>query len=93
MSDQKVLETGTFTATEQSDAVSVYGPFNISLTGFGVATVMLQASFDEGVSWVDVQSFSGNAPKLQGDEPELGVLYRFNCTSYTSGAIAYRISQ
>ena len=26
-------------------------------------------------------------------EPERGVLYRFNCTAYTSGTINYRMSQ
>ncbi len=26
-------------------------------------------------------------------EPELGVLYRFNCVAYTSGTINYRMSQ
>ena len=37
--------------------------------------------------------YSGGGPvNLSFGEPERGVLYRLNCTAYTSGNIYYRIS-
>jgi hypothetical protein len=91
--------SASFTATGQSASANFYGPFNVALWGTFVGTVQLQRSFDGGVTWLPA-SFDG-----QGDiasytvptsfvvnEPEHGVLYRLNCTAFTSGAINYRIS-
>ena len=82
--------TGTFTATGNSSSYKTRGGFNISLSGFGSATVELQRSFDEGVTWVAVESFTGNTER-RVDEPEKGIHYRFEATAYTSGTIAYRL--
>lgn len=84
--------TGTFGATGQSDSIDLAGQFNLSLSGWGSATVRLERSFDGGSSWVVVKSYTVDAEEV-GDAPEPGVLYRLNCTSYTSGTIAYRLSQ
>lgn len=74
--------------------------FNISLWGTFVATVKVQRSFDDGSTWVDCSRDSAGttasytAPaSLLVEEPEAGVLYRLNCSAYTSGTINYRISQ
>ncbi len=92
MSDATKVMAGTFTATGQSPALNINGPFNVSVSGFGVGTVALQRSFDNGTNWVTVESYETDAEKV-ADEPEAGVQYRFNCSTYTSGTLAYRISQ
>lgn len=92
MSDASKVLAGSFTATGQSASLDINGAFNISLSGFGVGTVALERSFDNGTSWVSVESFTADAEKI-GEEPEEGVRYRFNCSAYTSGTIAYRLSQ
>jgi hypothetical protein len=99
--------TGTFTATGQSasfapsvDARSTTNGFNVSASGTFVATAQLERSFDNGVSWFVCSSdaagtaASWTAPfSVVAQEPTAGVLYRLNCTAYTSGTVTYRISQ
>jgi hypothetical protein len=92
MSDSKRVMTGTFGATGQSAAIELTGPFNVSVSGFGTATVALQRSFDNGITWLNVESYNSNTERV-GDEPEAGVFYRFSCSAYTSGTLAYRLSQ
>lgn len=100
--------TGTFTATGQSGPfrpVVGYrdissGQFNISASGTFVATVQLERSFDNGTNWFVCSSDSAGtaasftAPfSVVAEESEPGVIYRLNCTSFTSGTVTYRISQ
>lgn len=82
---------GTFGATGNSNPFVTREGFNLSLSGFGTATVVLQRSFDQGSNWRDVESFDADAEK-RVDDPESGVYYRLNCSAYTSGPIAYRLS-
>ena len=94
------LVAGSFASTGPSAAVAVAGRFNINLAGFGSATVKIERSFDNGSTWHVASrdsagseaAYTANA-SLVADEPETGVLYRLNCTSFSSGPIAYRISQ
>jgi hypothetical protein len=96
----KALVAGSFAGTGASSAVAVAGRFNINLTGFGSATVKVERSFDNGSSWHIASrdaagteaAYTANA-SLVADEPERGVLYRLNCTNFSSGPIVYRISQ
>lgn len=91
--------TGDFTATGQSASFRANGRtgFNVAIYGTFVATVDLERSFD-GTNWVicanpDMTDASYSAPiSFSVDEPEAGVLYRLNCTAYTSGTASYRIS-
>lgn len=76
-----------------------YGPFNAVLYGTFVATAQLECSFDGGTTWILISEDTAGdgaiytAPcKLTPYEPEKGVLYRWNCTAYTSGTMNYRIS-
>lgn len=98
--------TGTFTATGQSAAMLVDGvddhigtTFNISLWGTFVATVQLERSFDGGTTWLPLtngatQLYNWTAPASESKtESEVGVLYRLNCTAYTSGTVNYRLSE
>lgn len=82
---------GTFTGVAVSNAFVTRAGFNMSLSGFDMATVKLQRSFDDGATWRDVETFVGDAER-RVDDPEAGVWYRLNCTSYTSGTISYRLS-
>ena len=83
---------GQFTAAGQvSSPVQLEGYFNVSVSGFGAATVGLERSFDGGTSWRTVESYTSNTDKV-GHEPEVGILYRLNATAYTSGPISYRLS-
>lgn len=83
--------SGSFTGTGASDEFVTRGGFNLSLQGFGTATVVLQRSFDQGVTWGDVESFTASAER-RVDDPEAGVRYRVECTSHLSGTITYRLS-
>ncbi len=90
--------TGTFTATGQSAAVAMRGRFNLTLSGTFAATVRLERSFDDSATWHPLTSgglaVSFTAPLTEVlEEPEGSVSYRLNCTSYTSGTVAYRVSQ
>lgn len=99
MSTGYAKKIGTFTGTGQSGSVAIRGLANLLISGTFVGMVKLQKSFD-GSSWHVVSRDSvGNeaaytAPAaLTFEEPEDGVLYRLDCTAYTSGTISYRISQ
>ena len=81
----------TFTATGQSSTFPLRkSPYNFSISGTFVGTVVLQRSFDEGVTFLDVRTFTEPDERI-GDEPEPGTLYRFNCTAFTSGSIVCRL--
>lgn len=99
---------GAFTGTGQSASFTCWGPFNLVIYGLAGpngnwnATVRLERSFDGGVTWV-VCGIGGGGQQAQWNtpnqdvsvvaaEPEKGVLYRLNCTAYTSGTINYRMS-
>lgn len=86
------LLSGDFTGTGQSQSVSIYGCFNLSLSGFGSGTVAVERSFDDGATWMTVESFTSDAERI-GKEPENKIVYRLSCTSYSSGTLSYRISR
>lgn len=83
--------TGSFGANGSSDMFVTRAGFNMSLSGFGSATVILQRSFDRGVTWKNVENFTADAER-RVDDPEKNVYYRLTCTGYGSGTIAYRLS-
>lgn len=77
-----------------SNPVPLAGPFNLSLSGTWSATVHLQRSFDNGLTWLDVQSYTANIQD-RGLEAETGVVYRAGVKTgnFTSGTVVVRISQ
>ena len=59
----------------------------------------MQRSFDAGTTWLPLTAagipfYRWSAPASESaEEDEAGVLYRLNCTSYSSGTLTYRVSQ
>lgn len=95
-----VYDVGTFTATGNGASAQVDGNFNIAVWGTFVGTVVLERSFDGGTTWIPrMWEFTQTNVSLTSQtsgvmsEPELGVLYRFRCSAFTSGTINYRISK
>jgi len=64
--------------------------FNISISGTFVATIELQRSLDDGVTFALVKSYSAPIEEL-GREPETKPVYRFACTAFTSGQADTRL--
>lgn len=80
-----------------ADAAATFTGAAIDYSG----SVQLERSFDGGSTWIvcgvggqGAQAvFSAGTPiSVVAGEPERGVLYRLNCTAYTSGTINYRMS-
>lgn len=95
----QVYVTGAFTGTGQSSARPVKGYYNFALWGTFVGTARLEKSYDGGTTYIPVSldalgdPASYTAPvSVTGFECEAGVLYRVNCTAFTSGTINYRVS-
>jgi hypothetical protein len=100
--------SGSFTGTGQSASFQLPGNrgpamlpilLNITLSGTFSATVVVERSFDDGSTWhpvaknTDGDAASYTAPlSLSAAECETPMLYRLNCTSYSSGTVTYRIS-
>lgn len=100
--------SGSFTATGQSGSFMAWGKFNVVFGGASGpngswnATVRIERSFDGGTTWYIVgvggsgtqaiYSTANQDVSVVVDEPELGVLYRLNCSAYASGTINYRVS-
>lgn len=94
------LITGSFAATGQSAVQPFLGYFNLSIFGTFSGTVDLEKSFDNGANWLKASVNAAGDPARYSSavsvvvfEPESQVLYRLNCTTYTSGTINYRVSQ
>ena len=95
MATGKSLVTKSIAAQNTfSDVTEMRGYFNFSLSGTFVATVFVQRSFDKGVTWLDVESYTA-ATEQKGIEPEGGVYYRFGIKTggYTNGTVVGRLSQ
>ena len=78
------LNKHTFTGTGVSKVFNISGDFNVSLLGFGTATVDLERSLD-GVNWGVLGSFTANKEHIAINPTNAS--FRFNCSAYTSGTI------
>lgn len=69
-------------------------PFNLSVSGTWAGTVTLQRSFNNGSTWLDVYSTTGNVETVV-DNVESGVLWRLGIKTgnFTSGTAVCRLSQ
>lgn len=109
------LVTGTLTATAlvsqgiaastgTSAAATFFGAFNLGFTGTFSGTVLVEKSFDGGLTWFSVATdatgtaasyviaFTAQSLCLVLVEPEHQVAWRVRCSSYTSGTLTYRLS-
>lgn len=81
-----VNTTASLTGADQfSDAISIVGDMSLTISGTFVATITVQRSFDEGSTWLDVDTFTAATEEV-GFEPA-GCHYRFGIKAgaYTSG--------
>ncbi len=91
--------SGTFDATGTGASITIKGDFNVCLSGTFAAIIVLERSFDGGVTWIPAAFADGSIPAFAGalsgtwSEHENGVRYRLRCSDYTSGTINWRISQ
>ncbi len=83
------IQTGTISGTGTTSSVTLGSKFNLSLSGFGTATIALERSFD-GSTWGVIEAFTADAERT-GHSHE-SAQYRLNCSAYTSGTISYRLS-
>lgn len=92
---------GTFTGTGRSASFTPRqgAAFNVSLWGTFVATVQMERSFDNGVTWLPLTAagtqmyvWTGPASEIAA-EPMPGVLYSLRCTAFTSGTVNYLMGQ
>ena len=84
----------SFTSATNSSNIALNGDFNLSLdftTGSGVGTVDLQRSFDDGVTWETTDTISADTEK--NGLAVSNLLWRLNCSAFTSGTIACRLEQ
>lgn len=94
------VAAGNFTATGVGSSVPIFGPTNFFVYGTFVGSVQLERSFDGGTNWITYNTLDAandfakfTAPgSLVITEPEHGMLYRVNCTAFTSGTINWRLS-
>ena len=89
------VASASLTAADTYTApLRVLGTANIWISGTWAGTITLQATYDDGATWIDVQAYTANAIDVLY-EPEVGIEYRigFKAGAYTSGTAVVRISQ
>jgi hypothetical protein len=97
--DVNRISAGVLDALDEATPwVAFQGSFNFALWGVFVGTVVVETSFDGGVTAIPGGDSDGPISFSQPvrtvlEAPENGVLYRVRCTSWTSGAINVRLSQ
>ena len=92
--------TGTLGGTGGGTALRALpgAPVSVTLSGAWAGTVVIERSYDGGTTFVAISmpaplSYTANVSiDVQNASQEIGVLYRVNCTAYTSGTVAYRLS-
>jgi len=84
--------SGSFTGTGSSDNLHVNKPVSVSVdfsTGPGAGTIKLERSFDDGSTWKEVEEWADESYEGIVEEVSSRVLYRFRCSTYSSGTIFY----
>ena len=98
----KTVISGTFTGTGFSGELGVKGGCSVIINN-GVGTVQIERSHDQGQNYLVISKNSdGDAASyvtaddmaFNGliDEPMFAIMYRLQCTAYTSGNIAWRLA-
>lgn len=84
--------SGSFSANGNSATVPTKGSWQFVTHGTWTATLKIQRSFDNGTTWLDIRSFVGKDDRnldVTGEEDEEDVIYRINCSGYSSGTATY----
>jgi len=91
--------SGTFAGTGNSTTAQFIGQFNVSLWGTFTATVIIERSFDGGVTFlplptdtIGTQNAYTAPVTLTVNEPEPGAIYRLRCSSFGAGPVNYRMA-
>jgi hypothetical protein len=84
--------SGTFTGVANSANLPIKGRFNLSLSGFGDATIQIRRSFDNGTTWFVIKEYTADISEI-GLEPEVNVIYSLRASVHTSGTITFRLAQ
>jgi hypothetical protein len=92
----QVASASLTAANTYTAPLRVLGEANIWISGTWAGTITLQATHDDGATWIDVPfaNYTANTVDMVY-EPEVGVAYRlgFKAGAYTSGTAVVRISQ
>lgn len=90
MAGNATLE-GSLSSVDTSDFRKVsLKRYNMSVWGTFVATVQLQRSFDDGVTWLVCKEVTAPYEGV-GIETESKVRYQFAVTQHTSGTVNFRL--
>jgi len=82
-------------ATVGASTIRISGQWSFVTHGTWTGTVKIQRSFNDGSTWQDYRTYSGTADRnvdASGEEELENVLYRINCTAYTSGTLTCDLS-
>lgn len=90
--DQLAYVQNSATGTGAGDTLNArVGDLNVSVSGFGSATIALQRCLD-GTNWRTIESYTSDTEKI-ATATRPGEKWRLNCTSYSSGTIVMRLEQ
>ena len=85
----------SFTSTGQTEGLAINDDFNVSVdftTGSGVGTIVLERSFDGGVTFKPgaVKTYTSDTEEAESFPED--IQFRLRCSVFTSGIIAVRLS-
>ena len=82
-------------ADSYTTAETFTGRFNMSISGTWTGTVRLERSFDDGSTWVEVDSWTGNKQAVINEPQERGLPYRLGMANgdYSSGTVYLRLTK
>ena len=83
--------TGSFTTSVATAAIPGGETMELSLLGFGSATVDLQRSYDDGSNWGTIESYTSNTQRTIESTSDK-YLYRLDCT-HSSGTILFALGK
>jgi|2_EtaG_2_1085320.scaffolds.fasta_scaffold72798_1 hypothetical protein len=75
-----------------TDEFQIAGHFNLSISGTFSATVTVQRSFDNGSTWLDVDTFTEPYEGVGYDAEELFYRVGVETGDFTSGTVDVRLS-
>jgi len=76
-----------------SDKINVMGNFDLSIAGTFDATVTVQRSFDAGVSWADVDTFTAPIETAGFDPVSCNYRAGVKTGNFTSGTVTVTIRE